>query len=221
MSDFDTEMDLESGSIEMAGQESMSYGKTGTAYNSSVAGEASNAGEGLGSETMSALQGNGIPSVSQEKGILDEVGTSSVIGFDATPRAGMNYNENSMPTGMESMSENGIQSDGIMDTGEDLDEETDEADFYAKSAMGILADTAGNPLKAENTKLSDPGMQNEDDIQPVADETGMTADGFMNVSGSIPTGDISLKRSRPDTRRIREVPKLRAELKEKGSDRLR
>lgn len=119
------------------------------------------------------------------------------------------------------MSENGIQSDGIMDTGEDLDEETDEADFYAKSAMGILADTAGNPLKAENTKLSDPGMQNEDDIQPVADETGMTADGFMNVSGSIPTGDISLKRSRPDTRRIREVPKLRAELKEKGSDRLR
>lgn len=67
MSDFDTEMDLESGSIEMAGQESMSYGKTGTAYNSSVAGEVSNAGEGLGSETMSALQGNGIPSVSQEK----------------------------------------------------------------------------------------------------------------------------------------------------------
>ena len=83
MSDFDTEMDLESGSIEMTGQESMSYGKTGTAYNSSVAGEASNAGEGLGSETMSALQGNGIPSVSQEKGILDEVGTSSVFGFDA------------------------------------------------------------------------------------------------------------------------------------------
>ena len=39
-------------------------------------------------------------------------------------------------------------------------------------------------------------MQNEDDIQPVADETGMAADGFMNVSGSIPTGDISLKRSR-------------------------
>ena len=221
MSDFDTEMDLESGSIEMAGQESMSYGKTGTAYNSSVAGEVSNAGEGLGSETMSALQGNGIPSVSQEKGILGEVGTSSVIGFDATPRAGMNYNENSMPTGMESMSENGIQSDGIMDTGENLDEETDEADFYAKSAMGILADTAGNPLKAENTKLSDPGVQNEDDIQPTADETGMTADGFMNVSGSIPTGDISLKRSRPDTRRIREVPKSRAELKEKGSDRLR
>ena len=87
--------------------------------------------------------------------------------------------------------------------------------------MGILVDTAGNPLKAENTKLSDPGMQNEDDIQPTADETGMTADGFMNVSGSIPTGDISLKRSRPDTRRIREVPKSRAELKEKGSDRLR
>lgn len=49
----------------------------------------------------------------------------------------------------------------------------------------------------------------------------MAADGFMNVSGSIPTGDISLKRSRPDTRRIREVPKSRAELKEKGSDRLR
>ena len=87
--------------------------------------------------------------------------------------------------------------------------------------MGILVDTAGNPLKAENTILSDPGMQNEDDIQPVADETGMAADGFMNVSGSIPTGDISLKRSRPDTRRIREVPKSRAELKEKGSDRLR
>lgn len=221
MSDFDTEMDLESGSIEMAGQESMSYGKTGTAYNSSVSGEVSNAGEGLGSEIMSALQGNGVSSVNQEKGILDEVGTSSVFGFDAAPRAGMNYNENSMPTGMESMSENGIQSDGIMDTGEDLDEETDEADFYAKSAMGILVDTAGNPLKAENTKLSDPGMQNEDDIQPVADETGMAADGFMNVSGSIPTGDISLKRSRPDTRRIREVPKSRAELKEKGSDRLR
>lgn len=158
---------------------------------------------------------------SWSKGILDEVGTSPVIGFDTATRAGMNYNENSMPTGMESMSEKGIQSDGIMDTGEDLDEETDEADFYAKSAMGILADTAGNPLKAENTKLSDPGMQNEDDIQPTADETGMTADGFMNVSGSIPTGDISLKRSRPDTRRIREVPKSRAELKEKGSDRLR
>lgn len=221
MSDFDSEMDLESGSIEMTGQESMSYGKTGTAYNSSVSGEVSNAGEGLGSEIMSALQGNGVSSVNQEKGILDEVGTSSVFGFDAAPRAGMNYNENSMPTGMESMSENGIQSDGIMDTGEDLDEETDEADFYAKSAMGILVDTAGNPLKAENTKLSDPGMQNEDDIQPVADETGMAADGFMNVSGSIPTGDISLKRSRPDTRRIREVPKSRAELKEKGSDRLR
>lgn len=221
MSDFDSEMDLESGSIEMTGQESMSYGKTGTAYNSSVSGEVSNAGEGLGSEIMSALQGNGVSSVNQEKSILDEVGTSSVFGFDAAPRAGMNYNENSMPTGMESMSENGIQSDGIMDTGEDLDEETDEADFYAKSAMGILVDTAGNPLKAENTKLSDPGMQNEDDIQPVADETGMAADGFMNVSGSIPTGDISLKRSRPDTRRIREVPKSRAELKEKGSDRLR
>ena len=169
MSDFDTEMDLESGSIEMAGQESMSYGKTGTAYNSSVAGEVSNAGEGLGSETMSALQGNGIPSVSQEKGILDEVGTSPVIGFDTATRAGMNYNENSMPTGMESMSEKGIQSDGIMDTGEDLAEETDEADFYAKSAMGILADTAGNPLKAENTKLSDSSVQNEDDIQPTAD----------------------------------------------------
>ena len=221
MSDFDSEMDLESGSIEMTGQESMSYGKTGTVYNSSGSGEVSNAGEGLGSEIMSALQGNGVSSVNQEKGILDEVGTSSVFGFDAAPRAGMNYNENSMPTGMESMSENGIQSDGIMDTGEDLDEETDEADFYAKSAMGILVDTAGNPLKAENTKLSDPGMQNEDDIQPVADETGMAADGFMNVSGSIPTGDISLKRSRPDTRRIREVPKSRAELKEKGSDRLR
>ena len=198
MSDFDSEMDLESGSIEMTGQESMSYGKTGTAYNSSVSGEVSNAGEGLGSEIMSALQGNGVSSVNQEKGILDEVGTSSVIGFDATPRAGMNYNENSMPTGMESMSENGIQSDGIMDTGEDLDEETDEADFYAKSAMGILVDTAGNPLKAENTKLSDPGMQNEDDIQPVADETGMAADGFMNVSGSIPTGDISLKPEKSD-----------------------
>lgn len=221
MSDFDSEMDLESGSIEMTGQESMSYGKTGTVYNSSGSGEVSNAGEGLGSEIMSALQGNGVSSVNQEKGILDEVGTSSVFGFDAAPRAGMNYNENSMPTGMESMSENGIQSDEIMDTGEDLDEETDGADFYAKSAMGILADTAGNPLKAENTKLSDPGMQNEDDIQPVADETGMAADGFMNVSGSIPTGDISLKRSRPDTRRIREVPKSRAELKEKGSDRLR
>lgn len=159
--------------------------------------------------------------MSQEKGILDEVGTSPVIGFDTATRAGMNYNENSMPTGMESMSEKGIQSDGIMDTGEDLAEETDEADFYAKSAMGILADTAGNPLKAENTKLSDSSVQNEDDIQPTADETGMTADGFMNVSGSIPTGDISLKRSRPDTRRIREVPKSRAELKEKGSDRLR
>ena len=184
--------------------------------NHSVSGEVSNAGEGLGSEIMSALQGNGVSSVNQEKGILDEVGTSSVFGFDAAPRAGMNYNENSMPTGMESMSENGIQSDGIMDTGEDLDEETDEADFYAKSAMGILVDTAGNPLKAENTKLSDPGVQNEDDIQPTADETGMTADGFMNVSGSIPTGDISLKRSRPDTRRIREVPKSRAELKENG-----
>lgn len=52
-------------------------------------------------------------------------------------------------------------------------------------------------------------------------DTVMAADGFMNVSGSIPTGDISLKRSRPDTRRIREVPKSRAELKEKGSDRLR
>ena len=221
MSDFDTEMDLESGSIEMAGQESMSYGKTGTAYNSSVAGEVSNAGEGLGSETMSALQGNGIPSVNQEKGILDEVGTSSVLGFDAATRVGMNYNENSMPTGMESMSERGIQSDGIMDTGENLSEETDEADFYAKSAMDILADTAGNPLKDENTKLSDSSVQNEDDIQPTADETGMTADGFMNVSESIPTGDISLKRSRPDTRRIREVPKSRAELKEKGSGRLR
>lgn len=113
MSDFDTEMDLESGSIEMAGQESMSYGKTGTAYNSSVAGEVSNAGEGLGSETMSALQGNGIPSVSQEKGILDEVGTSPVIGFDTATRAGMNYNENSMPTGMESMSEKGIRNTGF------------------------------------------------------------------------------------------------------------
>ena len=69
--------------------------------------------------------------------------------------------------------------------------------------------------------INNAGVQNEDDIQPTADETGMTADGFMNVSGSIPTGDISLKRSRPDTRRIREVPKSRAELKEKGSGRLR
>ena len=66
MSDFDPEMDLESGSIEMAGQESMSYGKTGTAYNSSVAGGFECRGEGLGSETMSP-SGNGIPSVSQEK----------------------------------------------------------------------------------------------------------------------------------------------------------
>lgn len=33
MSDFDPEMDLESGSIEMTGQESISYGKTGTVYN--------------------------------------------------------------------------------------------------------------------------------------------------------------------------------------------
>ena len=47
MSDFDPEMDLESGSIEMTGQESMSYGKTGTVYNSSGSGEVSNAGEGL------------------------------------------------------------------------------------------------------------------------------------------------------------------------------
>ena len=39
------------------------------------------------------------------------------------------------------------------------------------------------PLKAENTKLSDPGMQNEDDIQPVADETGMAADGFYECFG--------------------------------------
>lgn len=67
MSDFDSEMDLESGSIEMTGQESMSYGKTGTAYNSSVSGEVSNAGEGLGSEIMSALQGNGVSSVNQDK----------------------------------------------------------------------------------------------------------------------------------------------------------
>ena len=221
MSDFDTEMDLESGSIEMTGQESMSYGKTGTAYNSSVSGEVSNAGEGLRPETMSALQGNGIPSVNQGNGILDEVGTLPVTGFDAATRTGMSYSESSMPTGMESMSERGIQSDGMMDTGEDLIEETDEADFYAKSAMDILADTAGNPLKGENTKLSDTGMQNEDDVQTTDDETGMTDNEFMNVSGSIPTGDTSLKRSRPDTRRIREVPRSRAELKEKGSDRLR
>ena len=60
------------------------------------------------------------------------------LGFDAAPRAGMNYNENSMPTGMESMSENGIQSDGIMDTGEDLDEETDEADFLCEIGNGYF-----------------------------------------------------------------------------------
>ena len=88
-----------------------------------------------------------------------------------------------------------------------------EADFYAKSVR-YFGRYSRKSAKAENMKLSDPGMQNEDDIQPVADETGMTADGFMNVSGSIQQ-NISLKRSRPDTRRIREVPKLRAELKKK------
>lgn len=36
------------------------------------------------------------------------------------------------------MSENGIQSDGIMDTGEDLDEETDEADFYAEIRQWVF-----------------------------------------------------------------------------------